>query len=310
MAGGGSALRKRYHIIPPAPAHPGACWRRWASGRKWPNPQLLPQRHGRKGFRERARVSGERPLGAARCREQYHQASCQPPPPPPTSVYWLAGHRPEVQNTRVSRFGLESNLNSPTSVRISPVCGFALHPHATTGTPARRLEDPPPPPAPSPLRPRASPAAAALGDGVQGPDPPCVPPPSLPQASFLAVDRVVGLCSRQYVFRPVGDVSFTEHPAVLFTVFEVVAQGSMQDWIREESHYVCVVGGGSGGRGPMGGHSAFWGGGGTARCARAVRKVGHLGLFSPMAKVIAVTTVFPDTGLLRFLLSPKAPMMN
>ena len=37
-------------------------------------------------------------------------------------------------------------------------------------------------------------------------------------------------------------------------------------------------------------------------CAHAVRKVSY---FGPMAKVTAVTTVFPSTGLLRFLLSPK-----
>ena len=32
--------------------------------------------------------------------------------------------------------------------------------------------------------------------------------------------------------------------------------------------------------------------------------------FSPMAKVTAATTVFPDTGLLRFLLSPKTQTMS
>ena len=31
----------------------------------------------RKGFKEGARVSGERPTGAASCRRQYNQASCQ-----------------------------------------------------------------------------------------------------------------------------------------------------------------------------------------------------------------------------------------
>ena len=35
-----------------------------------------------KGFKERARVSSGRPIGAASCRQQYNQASCQPPPPP------------------------------------------------------------------------------------------------------------------------------------------------------------------------------------------------------------------------------------
>ena len=37
---------------------------------------------GGKGFKERARVSGERPGGAASCRQQYSQASCQTPPYP------------------------------------------------------------------------------------------------------------------------------------------------------------------------------------------------------------------------------------
>ena len=34
-----------------------------------------------KGFKERAAVSGERPGGAASCRQQYNQALCQKPPP-------------------------------------------------------------------------------------------------------------------------------------------------------------------------------------------------------------------------------------
>ena len=47
---------------------------------------------GGKGFKERAGVSGEEPLGAAGCRPQYNQVSCQPPPPPqarqlPSSVW-------------------------------------------------------------------------------------------------------------------------------------------------------------------------------------------------------------------------------
>ena len=36
---------------------------------------------GRKGFKGRAAVSGERPIGAASCRQQHNQASCPPPPP-------------------------------------------------------------------------------------------------------------------------------------------------------------------------------------------------------------------------------------
>ena len=64
-----------------------------------------------KGSKERARVSGERPIGAASCRQQYNQASCQPStaplykpaasmhspalyctpamPPPPKGFAWL-----------------------------------------------------------------------------------------------------------------------------------------------------------------------------------------------------------------------------
>ena len=33
---------------------------------------------GGKGFKERVRVSGERPIGATSCRQQYTQATCQP----------------------------------------------------------------------------------------------------------------------------------------------------------------------------------------------------------------------------------------
>ena len=38
---------------------------------------------GGKGFKERTRVNGRRPLGAASFRRPSIQASCQPPPPPP-----------------------------------------------------------------------------------------------------------------------------------------------------------------------------------------------------------------------------------
>ena len=34
--------------------------------------------YGGKRFKERARVSGERLIGAASCRQQHNQASCQP----------------------------------------------------------------------------------------------------------------------------------------------------------------------------------------------------------------------------------------
>ena len=39
------------------------------------------------------------------------------------------------------------------------------------------------------------------------------------------------------------------------------------------------------------------------RCARAVRKVGYCGPISPDGHVTAMSTVFPDAGLLRFLLT-------
>ena len=39
--------------------------------------------YGGKGVKERATVSGERPIGTARCRQQRDRASCQHPPPPP-----------------------------------------------------------------------------------------------------------------------------------------------------------------------------------------------------------------------------------
>ena len=36
--------------------------------------------YGGKGFKERTRVSGERPIGAASLRQHPTRASCQPPP--------------------------------------------------------------------------------------------------------------------------------------------------------------------------------------------------------------------------------------
>ena len=52
--------------------------------------------YGGRGFEGRARVSGERPIGADSCRQQHNQASCHtppsehPPPPPPPL------HRPSL----------------------------------------------------------------------------------------------------------------------------------------------------------------------------------------------------------------------
>ena len=39
--------------------------------------------YGRRGFKERTGVSGGRPTGAARFRQQSTWVSCHPPPPPP-----------------------------------------------------------------------------------------------------------------------------------------------------------------------------------------------------------------------------------
>ena len=52
----------------------------------------------------------------------------------------------------------------------------------------------------------------------------------------------------------------------------------------------------------------MWG----ALCAAPApcEKQAILDLFSPMAKATAVPTVFPYTGLLRFLLSPKNQIMS
>ena len=41
--------------------------------------------HGGRGFKGRAEVSGERPIGAASRRQQHNQVSCQPPPPFPVA---------------------------------------------------------------------------------------------------------------------------------------------------------------------------------------------------------------------------------
>ena len=47
-----------------------------------------------------------------------------------------------------------------------------------------------------------------------------------------------------------------------------------------------------------------------SHCACAVRNVAINDPFSPMAKVTAVITVFPDTGLLRFLPGAKPQIMS
>ena len=49
--------------------------------------------YGGKGSKERARVSGERPIGTARCRQQHNRASYEPPPPAPLSGYTIGQSR-------------------------------------------------------------------------------------------------------------------------------------------------------------------------------------------------------------------------
>ena len=54
--------------------------RGWAEGSERP---MGTAACGGKGFKGRAAVSGERPIGAASCRQQHNQMSCYPPSPPP-----------------------------------------------------------------------------------------------------------------------------------------------------------------------------------------------------------------------------------
>ena len=54
--------------------------------------------YGGKGFNGRAEVSDERPVGAASCRQQHNQVSCQPHPSPSIpSMTWK--HEPVKPNT-------------------------------------------------------------------------------------------------------------------------------------------------------------------------------------------------------------------
>ena len=46
--------------------------------------------YGGRGFKESTRVSGERPIGAASCRQRHNRASCQPPPPPPPPLSFFS----------------------------------------------------------------------------------------------------------------------------------------------------------------------------------------------------------------------------
>ena len=62
---------------------------------------------GGRGFKGRTRVSGERPIGAARCRQQRNRAACQPPPPPPK--LGRRGRRAGTGRLRVSGLRLRVN---------------------------------------------------------------------------------------------------------------------------------------------------------------------------------------------------------
>ena len=47
--------------------------------------------YGGKGFKGRAVVSGERPIGTASCRQQHTQTSCQTPLPKQPPIQWCCG---------------------------------------------------------------------------------------------------------------------------------------------------------------------------------------------------------------------------
>ena len=51
--------------------------------------------YGGGGFEGRAAVGGERPIGAASCRQQHNRASCQNPHPLPHHPMWQGCHATE-----------------------------------------------------------------------------------------------------------------------------------------------------------------------------------------------------------------------
>ena len=59
--------------------------------------------YGGNGFKGRARASGERPMGAARCRQQHNQASCQPLLPP--GMHWKGVERHDLWGARGGEIG-------------------------------------------------------------------------------------------------------------------------------------------------------------------------------------------------------------
>ena len=93
----------------------------------------------RKGFKERARVSGKRPTGAASCRQQYNRVSCQPPLPrdhlggPFLATRQSQGLRPKSRPNAFSPFfkgqpGAGKGLRLGTGPPRRCVCG-PTHPH-------------------------------------------------------------------------------------------------------------------------------------------------------------------------------------
>ena len=121
--------------------------------------------YGGKGFKGRSGVSGERPTGAASCRQQHNQASCQPPAP--STLRMTVGSSPTSSAPQppilLRQHAAETALPPPVAAAI----GTSLQP--------------PPPPAlrsvPAPARegrPRATGVAAGQdpapggGGGVRG----------------------------------------------------------------------------------------------------------------------------------------------
>ena len=86
--------------------------------------------YGGKGFKGRAVVSGERPMGAARCTQQHTRVSCQPPPPrnaleggevPPPPPGRLAYAQPLPPSRQVpASMAFVTDSNRPQPLRKPP----------------------------------------------------------------------------------------------------------------------------------------------------------------------------------------------
>ena len=90
-----------------------------------------------RGFKGRAGVSGDRPIGAARCREQYDRVSCQSPPRSARAVCTVGptAHR------------LEVHRQLPSTCRSRLTCPLRTS-RSHKGVPGHQLccAGPPPPP--------------------------------------------------------------------------------------------------------------------------------------------------------------------